>query len=109
MMNVLDIVDALQLEVYAGENSLEKDVEGGYIGDLLSFVMSHAKENNIWFTIQGHINSVAVASLLGLSAVVLTDGVKPSADMIHKANEENIPILGARQSSFDLLKNWPKE
>ncbi|MGL4345786.1 MAG: hypothetical protein ACRCTE_11360 [Cellulosilyticaceae bacterium] len=102
-MTVADVVSKLGLGVLAGETGLHQTVEGGYTGDLLSFVMGHAKEGNVWFTIQGHLNSVAVASLLGLSAIVLAEGVTPTEDMIAKANEEGIPVLGSHLTSFELV------
>ncbi|PHV71032.1 AraC family transcriptional regulator [Sporanaerobium hydrogeniformans] len=100
-MTVEYIVNTLKVEVIAGKEGLSNEVSGGYTGDLLSFVMSHAKEKNIWLTIQGHINSVAVASLLGLSAIVLTEGVEADQEMLDKANEEGIPILKTLFNSFD--------
>lgn len=100
-MQVKTIVDLMHLRVICGEAYLDHEIEGGYIGDLLSFVMSHAKEKNIWITIQGHINSVAVASLLGLSAIVLSENSMADKEMIEKALEEEIPILGTAYSSFD--------
>lgn len=81
---------------------LERKVEGGYVGDLLSFVMAHAKEGMIWLTIQGHINTVAVASLVDLSAIVLTEKSVPTEDMIEKAKEHHIPVLSTHLSSFGL-------
>lgn len=100
-MQVKKIVELMNLKVICGEEYLDNEIEGGYIGDLLSFVMSHAKEKNIWITIQGHINSVAVASLLGLSAIVLAENSRADQEMMEKAVEEGIPILGTELSSFD--------
>lgn len=102
-MNVKDLVTLMKLEVLSGQEALDKEVEGGYIGDLLSFVMSHAKEKNIWITIQGHINSVAVASLLGLSAIILAEGASADKEMLAKAAEEEIPILATPLSSYEFI------
>ena len=81
---------------------LEREVEGGYVGDLLSFVMAHAREGMIWLTIQGHINTIAVASLVGVSAIVLTEKSMPTEDMLEKARENDIPVLSTHLSSFQL-------
>lgn len=105
-MKVLELMELLDLKVLAGKGGLDKTFEGAYIGDLLSFVMAHAKENNVWFTIQGHLNSVAVASLLGLGAIVITEGVEPTADMLAKADEEEIPVLTSTKNSFELAVQW---
>ncbi|WP_069997506.1 DRTGG domain-containing protein [Cellulosilyticum sp. I15G10I2] len=100
---VKDIIEQIQLKLVAGEAGITNQVQGGYVGDLLSFVMSHAKEKDVWITIQGHINSVAVASLLGLSAIILTENVEADEAMIHKANEEGIPVLSTKLNSFDVV------
>ncbi|MGL4738248.1 MAG: DRTGG domain-containing protein [Cellulosilyticaceae bacterium] len=107
-MKVAELVEILELKVLAGNTGLEKEFEGAYIGDLLSFVMAHAKERNVWFTIQGHLNSVAVASLLGLGAIVITEGVEPTTDMLAKAEEEEIPVLFSVKNSFELALQWAK-
>lgn len=102
-MTVRTLVECMNLEVIGGEAGLDQQIQGGYIGDLLSFVMAHAKEKNVWITIQGHINSIAVASLLGLSAIVLAEGSYADQEMIDKANEEEIPLLATKCSSFDFV------
>ena len=102
-VTVRTLSDKMQLKLLTGEEGLDNEVQGGHVGDLLSFVMSHAKEKNVWVTIQGHINSVAVASLLGLSAIILSENVVPDEEMLKKANEEGIPILSTPLSSFDTI------
>ena len=62
-MNNLDFSKQLGLEPLYDTNK-ELNIEGVYIGDLLSIVMSKAKQNFIWITIQTHINIIAVAELL---------------------------------------------
>ena len=102
-MKVSELMGLLELELIAGKDGIDNEISGGYIGDLLSFVMSHAREKNIWITIQGHINSVAVASLLGISAIVLAEKSEADSEMIKKADEEAIPILRTDKSSFEFV------
>ena len=47
----------------------DREISGGYAGDLLSWVISRAKSGDVWVTIMSNINIVAVASL--------TDEVNP--------------------------------
>ncbi|MDF2612633.1 MAG: AraC family transcriptional regulator [Clostridia bacterium] len=100
---VKELIEKMNLTLVAGEEGLENQIEGGYVGDLLSFVMAHAREKNVWITIQGHINSVAVASLLGLSAIILSENAGADEEMIKKANEEGIPVLSTSLNSFDVI------
>jgi len=78
-----------------------RQVTGAYCSDLLSDVMANAKEGDIWFTIQTHPNVVAVASLLNLSAVVITGGKEPDPETMDKAKQENLPLLVTKTGSFE--------
>lgn len=108
-MTVREVIERMNLEVLTGEVGLDKKVEGGCSGDLLSFVMAHAKENDMWITIQGHINSVAVASLTGVALIVLAEKSKADDEMIRKAIEEDIPIASTSLSSFDFVVAYSKQ
>jgi len=74
-MKVKDVAQKLGLEVYSAPEGLEREVTGGYTSDLLSDVMGHAKEGQIWITLQTHKNIMAVASLRDLAAIILVKGI----------------------------------
>lgn len=54
----------------------EKAVTGGYTGDLLSWVMSRAKEGDCWITIMSNLNVAAVAALTDVACVILAENVQ---------------------------------
>jgi len=99
-MKLGDIVDKLGLGVASGQEYLDREVTGGYCSDMLSDVMAKAQEGNIWLTIQTHQNIVAVASLLGLCAVVITGGGEPEASTLEKSKKGEVAILTTGQPSF---------
>jgi serine kinase of HPr protein (carbohydrate metabolism regulator) len=101
-MLLKEICDHLNLKVVAGKNLLDRTVSGGYASDLLSWVMAHAKTGNIWITIQNHQNIVAVASLLGLSAVVIGEGVEIAPAIIEKAEKENLVLLSSPMPIYEI-------
>ena len=79
----------------------------GYTSDLLSCVMASAAHQGIWITLQAHTNIVAVAALLDLSAVIITEGAMPDPATIAKANEEGIVLLSTEKPSFHIVgKLW---
>jgi predicted transcriptional regulator len=92
-MKLGEIADQLGLEVQTAKHRLSTEVTGGYASDLLSCVMAKAQAGNIWITLQGHPNIVAVASLLNLAGVVITEGMTPDTATLQKAKEEGIPVL----------------
>jgi hypothetical protein len=59
----------------------ESVVTAGYTSDLLSDVMANAVEDAALITIQAHKNTIAVASLAGISAVIVCNGRVVPDDM----------------------------
>ena len=101
-MDVKDVQQALELKIFGGEKGLSREVTNGYVSDLLSDVMGNAREGMAWITLQTHLNVMAIASLKDLAAVILVNGNRPEEDMLEKANEEDIPVLGTNLSTFEI-------
>jgi hypothetical protein len=101
-MHVRNVIKDLGLNLTGG-NQIDAEITGGYASDLLSCVMAGAKAGNIWVTLQGHPNIIAVASLIELSAVVVTEGVSPDPETIHRAQETGIPLLTTAQDTFSVV------
>lgn len=99
-MKLREAVSALELEIAAAAGSLDREISGGYASDLLSCVMARAQAGNVWVTLQSHPNIVAVASLLNLSGIIVTEGAPLDPVTIEKANEESIPILTTSLTTF---------
>ncbi len=102
-MTVQEIVDLLQAKIAAGNEKTDNVISGGYASDLLSNVMGQARLGSIWVTMQAHQNIVAVASLLGLSAVIIAGGVQLNNETILKAEKEGIPLLTTSLSAFEVI------
>ena len=100
-MNILEFADKLQLTPLC-EKDEDIEIEGVYIGDLLSIVMSKAKKNYVWITIQTHINIVAVAELLELSCIIVVENMEVAEDTLKKAKELNIPIFKTSESAYEM-------
>ena len=92
-MKIKDIVKPLGLKVISGEKFLEREVTGGYAGDLLSDALANSKKGNLWITLQIHQNIVAVASSKELSGIIIVNRRKPEEETLKKAKEEKIPVM----------------
>lgn len=103
-MTVKELVEELNLEVVAGPD-LNKEIDGAYIGDLLSNVMARAESKNLWLTVQGHQNVVAVALLVEIPAVILVEDFDYQKSAIKRACKKNVNLLKTRQKSYDLAAN----
>ena len=100
-MTVRQIAEELGLRVYTGKTNLDIHASGAYVSDLLSDVMGNAGEGEVWITLQSHLNVVAIASLKELAAIILVKGIEPNEQVLAKANEEGIPILGTSNKTFE--------
>jgi hypothetical protein len=101
-MIIQDVIEQLNLSIVTSAN-LVAQVTGGYASDLLSCVMASAKAGNVWVTLQAHPNVVAVASLLELSAVIITEGVSPDPETTNKADQEKVTLLATTKDTFTVV------
>lgn len=100
-MKLSEIVTKLEADVKCCEDSLEREVTWCYCSDLLSDVMANAAKDSIWITLQTHPNIIAVASLLNLSAILISRGASPDKETLEKAARENIPVLTTSLPTFE--------
>ena len=71
----------------------EREVDGVYIGDLLSWVMGRARQDNAWITIMSNVNVIAVGTLSDVSCILFAEGVLPEADIIEIARAKGVNLL----------------
>lgn len=105
-MKVKELIDKLELEVISGP--FDQEVSGVYVGDLLSNVMARAKAGDLWITIQGHQNVVAVASLTGVAAVIVVEDFAIEVAAVGRAQEKEINILRTPMTAYDLIRKLIK-
>ena len=102
-MNLQTVIEKLQLNVLTEPRDFSSITpKGGYTSDLLSCVMAGAKNGNIWVTLQAHMNIVAVAAMLEVSAVIITENAQPDSATIAKANEQGVVLLSTPKASYEI-------
>jgi hypothetical protein len=103
LMNLQQIIDRLNLTVLTDTRDFTLiHPDGGYTSDLLSCVMAGAKNNYLWITLQAHLNIVAVAALLDIAAIIITENAKPDSATISKANEQGIVLLATPKPTYEI-------
>jgi hypothetical protein len=102
-MKLIDLANALHLDVKAGQDLLEREVTGGYAGDLLSDVLANSKEGNVWITLHTHVNIVAVASARELAGIIIVNRRMPEAETLRRAEEEGMPIMVTSMSTYEAV------
>ena len=99
-MKALELASRLGAEVV--EAGGDSDITAGYTSALLSAVVARAPEGSALITIQGHLNTVAVATLAGIRAIVLANRRPAPDDMRTAARREGIAILRSAENQFIL-------
>ena len=79
----------------------EREVDGGYVGDLLSWVMGRAGADEAWITIMSNRNIVAVATLADTACILLAEGVVPDEGVAQLAQDKGINLLTSPYSAYD--------
>jgi hypothetical protein len=102
-MKLTELMKELALTVRSAGKRLDREVKGGYAGDLLSDVMANSKAGDVWVTIQGHPNIVAVATLRDLAGIILANGRQPDAETVQRAEEEGIPLLCTPLPTYEVV------
>ena len=100
-MTVEKLINTLAVKPLAVSDSA-REIEGAYIGDLLSWVMGRAKQNDAWITIMSNINIIAVASLADTACIILAEGVVPEQNVIDTANAKGINLLTTELTAYEL-------
>ena len=102
-MTVTELQQALSLTPVTIPEG-EREVEGVYIGDLLSWVMGRARSDNVWLTIMSNLNVVAVATLSDVSCILLCEGVTLEESVRSTAEEKGINILATSLTAYEAAK-----
>jgi len=99
-MKLQEIIDKLKLTPLTELE--EREVEGVFISDMLSDVMTSAKTGEIWLTVQTHTNIVSAANLVDMAAIIVTQGKKVSQNTVELANRYHVIILSSPKTTFAL-------
>jgi hypothetical protein len=105
-MTIKEAAAALGAEICQGVFE-DSELTGAYTSDLLSDVMANAKDGGALITIQAHKNTVAVATLVNISAIVICNNRPLPEDMLEAAKDEGIAVIRAQENQFTVSgKIW---
>lgn len=82
------------------------DLEGAsvkyaYASDLLSDVMGHCGDESALITIQNHLNTIAVCTLVGAEIIVVCHNRPIPPDMAEAAAREGVAVVTTPLSQFE--------
>ena len=98
-MKISDLNSKTGYEAVVDVNQ-DDEIKAGYTGDLLSDVMANSPSDSVLVTIQAHKNTIAVATLAGIKAIVICNKRKVPQDMAEAADKEGIAIYATHKDQF---------
>ncbi|MBQ9510821.1 MAG: hypothetical protein IJR55_03895 [Clostridia bacterium] len=99
-MTVSALKDALGLEILSLPKP-DREINGAYAGDLLSWVMGRAEEDCVWATIMTNVNVIAVASLVDVACAVVCEESEIGDDVINTAAEKGVNLLRTKLPIYE--------
>jgi serine kinase of HPr protein (carbohydrate metabolism regulator) len=102
-MTIRQIVESLSLRTLCAKNNLDLEIQGGYASDMLSCVMAGARQGNLWVTLLTHLNVIAVAVLLEIPAIIITENAPLESAVLTKAEEEGIVVLQTPENTYTVV------
>ncbi|MBR6119611.1 MAG: hypothetical protein IKQ04_04755 [Oscillospiraceae bacterium] len=100
-MTVQELAQQLSLEPIC-QAEPDREVTGGYAGDLLSWVMGRAQSGDAWITIMSNNNVIAVATLTDAALVILAENVLPDPGVAQLAERKGINLYRSSEPVFSL-------
>lgn len=100
-MNISELESALALKTVQADYD-DRPLAGAYTSDLLSDVMARAGADYALITIQAHRNTMAVAAMLNLGAVIICNDRPIPEDMLEAAKDERIALFLSGKTQFQL-------
>ena len=78
----------------------DREVDGVYISDMVSDIITGAKANGVLVTLQTHKSLIAAANLVDVAAVVFVRGKRPAEDVIELASKAGIGLFVADMDTW---------
>lgn len=100
-MTVKQLAAKCGFEIHNGADYDDKEVNGAYCCDLVSWVIGRANENAALLTVMTNMNVVAVAVMADLSCVIYTENVLPDEQALKKAKENDVFLLKSDKPTFE--------
>jgi len=71
----------------------DRNVDGVYISDMVSDIITGAKANSVLITLQTHKSLIAAANLVNVSMIVIARGRTPADDVVELATKVGIGLF----------------
>lgn len=100
-MTVKNLSEKLNLKILV-QGDMDREITGGYCGDLLSWVMGRAQSGDCWFTVMGNINAIGVCVLADCACIVLCENASLDENAKTRAEMQGVCILSSEENVYTM-------
>lgn len=100
-MQIDVLAEKLGWKLLTESSGADREALSCYCGDLLSWVMGRAKADDVWLTVMGNINAIAVATLADVSAIVLVEDAALDAEALARANQQEVAVYTTSLPAYE--------
>jgi len=97
-MKVSEVAEKTGLSALTEYQDVE--IEGVYISDMVSDIITGAQANGLLVTLQTHKSLIAAANLVDVAAIVFARGKKPPDDVVQLAAKAGIGLFTTDQDTW---------
>ena len=101
-MNIQQLAELLNANIVEEGTTPAGQVTCGYACDLLSWVLAHGVPGMAWTTVQTHVYVVAVAVLMEMACVILSENNHLEVDSLAKARSEGLAVLESPLTAYEI-------
>lgn len=100
-MTVEELIKKEIFQVIEEGEDLSRKVTKVFCCDLLSVAMGRAPSDSAWVTVMGNVNTIAVATLVDVSCVILAEGTQPDEMCRSRAKQQGVTLLATEEPVFE--------
>jgi len=101
-MKLNEIIELVEGALLTQDADLDMEIEQACGADLMSDVLSFAKEGALLLTGLTHPQVVRTAEMADIAAIVFVRGKEPFPETIALAEERGIPLIAAEYTLFEM-------
>ncbi len=97
---LLGTLDAVS--VYRADKESEREYEWAICSDLMSDVLTRDGDGAVLVTSLASVQSLRAADIVGVTAVILSNGKRPDPQMLSTARDLSVSLLTSDRPSFEI-------
>lgn len=101
-MKIAEIAELVCGKILTKDYKADLEVQGAFVGDLMSDVLSTIKPEAVLITGLNHPQVIRTALIADASMVIIARGKEPTSEMIELAENEKMPLISSPMGLFEI-------